>query len=299
MRAAAVFGAAGFIGSRLVATLGQRGVPVACFARDTPTTDRRGRLVAGLTEAETVFYLATGLTPAVAEQEPDRAAAERAAFTCLLGRLVKEGHSPTVVLTSSGGTVYDATRRPPYREDTPALPYTAYGRAKRGLERDLLSCDKALTPVVLRLSNVYGPGQPAKRGYGVLPHWLSAVAAGDTLRVFGSPRSRRDYVHVDDVVDALARVHFEDPAGLPRVLNIGSGRPTPLVELLALVVEVVGRGVLAEFASARPFDRRDAWLDVTEARRRLGWQSRIHLEEGVRETWERLVLDRFKEEARR
>jgi UDP-glucose 4-epimerase len=290
---AAVCGASGFIGSRLAATLEQRGVRVSHYAKATPVLTADGGLAPGLAEVATVYYLATSLSPAVAEQAPELVVAEREFFTELLGRLRKEGRRPTVVLTSSGGTVYDPSSYPPFREDTPALPSTAYGRAKRDLERDLLSWDKALTPLILRLSNVYGPGQPATRGYGVLPHWLGALARGDRLRVFGSPRSRRDYVHVDDVVDAMARLHFvgEDAADLPRILNIGSGRPTALVELLALVVEVAGRAVHAEFEQARPFDRHDAWLDPTEAERHLGWRARIHLEEGVRETWERVLRD--------
>ena len=292
---AAVCGASGFIGSRLAATLEQRGVSVARFGRGTPIVGDSGELVPGLASASTVFYLATSLSPAVAEEEPERVAVEREFFAELLARLLKDGRSPAVVLASSGGTVYDPTAYPPYREDTPALPYTMYGRAKRDLERDLLSWDKALTPLIMRLANVYGPGQPAKRGYGVLPHWLHALAAGDKLRVFGSPRSRRDYVHVDDVVDAMARVHFAKAGSLPPILNIGSGRPTSLVELLALVVESAGRNVRAEFEQARPFDRRDAWLDPTEAERHLGWRARIHLEEGVRETWERVLRDQTKE----
>jgi UDP-glucose 4-epimerase len=288
---AAVCGASGFIGSRLAATLEQRGVRVARFAKSTPILTAGGGLAPGLAEASTVFYLATSLSPAVAEQSPELVTTEREFFTELLGRLRKEGRHPAIVLASSGGTVYDPSAHPPYREDTPALPSTAYGRAKRDLERDLLSWDRALIPLILRLANVYGPGQPATRGYGVLPHWLRALADGSRLRVFGSPRSRRDYVHVDDVVDAMARLHFLDTADLPRILNVGSGRPTALVELLALVVEVAGRSVTAEFAEARPFDRHDSWLDPTEAERHLGWHARIHLEEGVRETWERVLRD--------
>jgi UDP-glucose 4-epimerase len=179
---AAVCGASGFIGSRLAATLEQRGVRVARFARSTPILGSDGGLAPGLAEASTVFYLATSLSPAVAEKSPDLVVAEREAFTELLGRLRKEGRRPTIVLTSSGGTVYDPSAYPPYREDTPALPGTAYGRAKRDLERDLLSWDKALNPVILRLANVYGPGQPAARGYGVLPHWLRALATGEKLQ---------------------------------------------------------------------------------------------------------------------
>jgi nucleoside-diphosphate-sugar epimerase len=54
---------------------------------------------------------------------------------------------------------------------------------------------------------------------------------------------------------------------------------------------VAGRAVTAEFEPARPFDRHDAWLDPAEAERTLGWRARIHLEEGVREMWERVEQD--------
>lgn len=294
-RATAVFGSSGFIGSRLASALERLGVPVARFARGTPIMAGDGGLVPGLAAASTVYYLATSLSPATAERAPERLAGEREFFTELLGRLRKEGGRPTVVLASSGGTVYDPAVPPPYGEDTAVLPTTVYGRAKRDLERELLSWDSALTPMVLRLANVYGPGQPAARGYGVLPHWLRALADGSRLRVYGSLRSRRDYVHVDDVVDAMVRVHFagcdDRPPQLPRILNIGSGRPTALVELLGLVVDVAGRAVTAEFEPARPFDRSDSWLDPGEAQRRLDWRAGIRLEEGVREMWERVLRD--------
>jgi UDP-glucose 4-epimerase len=291
----AVCGSSGFIGSRLSSALERAGVPVARFGRTTPVLAADGALVPGLAEADTVFYLATSLSPATAERAPDRVALEREFFVELMNRIGKEGRRPTVVLASSGGTVYDAAAPLPHREQTPSAPTSVYGRAKRDLEDDLLSCSGTLNPVVLRLANVYGPGQPAARGYGVLPHWLRAVADGSPLQVFGSLRSCRDYVHVDDVVTAMVQVHTatvrDGSGGLPACLNIGSGRPTALLELLALVVEVAGRQVVAEFAPARAFDRHDSWLDPSEAGRRLGWQARIPLADGVRETWEQVLRE--------
>jgi UDP-glucose 4-epimerase len=285
----AVFGAAGYIGARLTRALTARGTAVARFGRATPLLDG-GRPVPALRAARTVYYLAGGLSPATAEQNPGLVAEGREAFAALLDALRRVGHRPTLVLAGSGGTVYDLAAQPPYAEDAPVRPTTAYGRACLALEQLARDAQPHLDPIVVRLANVYGPHQPARRGYGVLSHWLRALSHGETLRVYGPVSASRDYVHVEDVVDALLRIHEkatgQGAAALPRVLNIGSGAPTSLLELLGMLTEACPETLRAEFAPARPFDRTAVWLDISAAARHLGWRPARPLPEGVRECWE-------------
>ena len=142
---------------------------------------------------------------------------------------------------------------------------------------------------MLRLSNAYGPGQRTGTGQGVVGHWFEALRSGRPVRLFGDPETIRDYVYIDDVAAAFVAVHLAD-GPLPSILNVGSGRPTSLRELLTLVLHAAERpDQPVEFTSDRPFDRRHTWLDISEARRSLGWRPATSLEAGLRLAWNHLT----------
>jgi UDP-glucose 4-epimerase len=289
---AAVIGATGFIGSRFVTELTRSGHPVARFNQaHPPVVD--GRPAAGLCDAEIVLFLAARLSPAVAERHPEQVVSERKLLIDVLEVLRHSAQFPVFVLASSGGTVYSPDAWPPYAESALTRPTSAYGRAKLRLERELLDHTDHVRPVILRLSNVYGPGQRPAHGYGVLSHWLDAAARRQPIRVFGDPDVVRDYVHVDDVAAILETVHRRTastgPDGIPAVLNVGSGSPTSLADLLAIVSTVVDRRIEVIREGGRQFDRRGNWLDSSLAHATLGWKAQIGLTDGVRECWHHVL----------
>ena len=279
--AVAVIGAGGFLGRALCDALRAAGRPAAEFTRATPFVDDAGRPAPGLVAARTVYYLASSLNPAVAERDPDAVAADLALFDRFLDALGALPDRPYVVLPSSGGTVYDVDVAPPYGETSPVAPRGQYGAAKVAMERRLAEVSRTGSATVLRISNVYGPGQPTSGGQGVIGHWLAAAAKGEPIVLFGDPAASRDYVFVDDVVAAFLAVG----PGAPPVINVGSGEPTSLGELADLVNDVTG-GVEIVREADRGFDVRHTWLDVTLAREALGWTPRTSLREGLRRTWE-------------
>ncbi len=283
---AVVIGCRGFVGSRVVTAMERAGVRVAGFNRDVPFLRPDGALARVLRGAPIVCYLATTITPATTARYPERASQERRLFCRLLDSLQAASSGAVVLLASSGGTVYDVAAPPPYQESAPVGPGSAYGRAKLRLEQELLA-RTGLTPVILRLSNVYGPGQRVTNGQGVIGHWLQAVRTGQPVRVFGDAAAVRDYVYCDDVADAILTVYrlAMQSADLPAILNVGSGQPTSLKELLGLLPGIVGHDVPAEFAPGRRFDRQDVWLDVTLAERSIGWRPRTPLPAGLARTW--------------
>ena len=283
----AVVGAAGFLGSALVTAADRAGVRVARYTRATPFLTAAGVPDRGLAAARTVFWLASRVTPARAESDPELVRADREAFAALLGALHGLPEPARVVLLSSGGTVYDPAAPPPYRESAPTRPRGAYGRAKLELEAALAAAGlPAGRTVTLRVSNVYGPGQPAVSGQGVIGYWLRAAATGGQLTVYGDLASTRDYVHVDDVAAAMLAVH-RAPAGLlPPVLNVGSGAGTSLRELVDTVQDVVGDPTLRwDLRPAREFDVPHTWLDVRLARDVLGWAATTRLRDGLAGAW--------------
>lgn len=281
----AVVGASGFLGRRVVAALERDEVVVHEYTRSVPFLTPDGRPEAGLASASTVLWLATRINPVTAEREPERVQADRMAFTSLLLALRDLTTPPTVVLVSSGGTVYDPATAPPYAESAPTGPVSTYGRAKLALER-LLAEQAPGRHVTLRVSNAYGPGQAFTGGQGVIAHWLRAAAQGEPIHVYGDPETTRDYVYVDDVAEAFVAVaRTEGP--LPEVVNIGSGRPTTLGELAETVLEVAavpGLEIVEE--ERRSFDVSRTWLDVSLAEAALGWRPVTPLGTGVRAAWQ-------------
>lgn len=281
-RPVAVLGADGFIGSHLSRALGGAGHPVERFTSARPAY-AGSRPAPGLLHAGTVVFAATRLSPAAAEHDPDRVHAELRLFAGLLRALRAVSPPPRVVLLSSGGTVYSPLHPPPYREEDPVAPNNAYGRMKAAMERMLLS-DGYVEPVVARLSNVYGPGQRARRGQGVIAHWLQALSQGQPPVVHGAPGSVRDYLYVADAVDALVRVH--DAGSVPAVLNVGSGVPVSLADLARLTCAAAGlSGAAVRCAAGRPVDRHSVWLETGRARAALGWSARTPLTVGLARTW--------------
>lgn len=289
-RRAAVIGADGFIGRHLIAALATDGIATIGYTRrhelDWPVDPAH--------RPDTLFYLASSITPTTAEQYPQRVTADHLRFAALLARVARDPRPPVVVLTSSGGTVYDPDAAGPCRETDPTRAAGRYGQAKVALEELLRGYAGAVPAVILRLSNVYGPGQRTGKGLGVLAYWLQAAATGAQLRLIGEPSTTRDFVHVDDVVECMRRLAVQAPpipSGSPLVLNIASGVSTSLANLLATVQRVVGRQLPVIHLPARTVDRRESALDVRCAAEVLGWRARTTLRSGIATTWQALLRD--------
>jgi nucleoside-diphosphate-sugar epimerase len=136
---------------------------------------------------------------------------------------------------------------------------------------------------VLRAFQVYGPDDHPHR---LVPTVLRAARAGDMLPLT-APGMRRDWIHVDDVVEACVRVALADELPAGQVLNIGTGRQVANEELVALVERVSGRTVrLAPGAHPGcPWDTSSWVCDPSLARHLLGWEAKVTLEEGLARCW--------------
>lgn len=173
----------------------------------------------------------------------------------------------------------------PVRSDTPVAPCSIYASTK--LMQEYLLTQGALGAwhtAVLRLQNVYGPGQSLKNPYtGVLSIFSQQILEGKTLNIFEDGAIVRDFVFVDDVVDALYRALFADglPDGLP--VNIGSGTPATILDAARILLTQLGAPETRTRVSGdyRPGDIRHACADIGEAARFLGWQPQVSLEDGL------------------
>ncbi len=171
------------------------------------------------------------------------------------------------------------------REDLPPAPSSVYASTKLMQEQLIEQCAAAgdFESVILRFQNVYGPGQSLNNPYtGVLSIFADQILSGRRLRIFEDGEIVRDFVYVDDVVEALALAGAVDapPAG---PVNIGSGYPGTIREAAEILLETLGAprtayDITGEF---RPGDIRHALADISKARATLGWRPETGLKEGL------------------
>lgn len=289
--AVAVLGARGFIGRAISAALEMDGVATVRRGSQTPAV-LDGVLDPEVAEAATVVVVTGRSSPAQAEREPATAATELAEDRELFDLLSRRAGPARqrVLLASSGGAVYDTQYPPPFDERSPTAPASAYARLKLDIEEAFLAgASERSERSVLRLSNVYGPGQRLGTGQGVVGYWFRALLDEEPIRLFGDPETIRDYVYVDDVAEAFVAAHHS-ARPLPPVLNVGSGEPTSLRALVHVLLRAAQRPHHpVETTEDRPFDRRHTWLDVSAAHRTLDWQPTTTLQDGLTATWERAL----------
>jgi UDP-glucose 4-epimerase len=132
----------------------------------------------------------------------------------------------------------------------------------------------------LRFGNVYGPRQDVHGEAGVVAIFCGCLLDGRRPIVFGDGRQTRDWVEVSDVARANVLAASSDLTG---PINIGRGRETSVLELLETVSEIGDRGPLgeAEFRPQRPGEVTRSCLDVSRARRELGWEAEVELAAGL------------------
>ena len=187
-----------------------------------------------------------------------------------------------VVFASSGGTIYGNPDPSdlPVKESHPQIPISPYGVAKKVVS-DYLYAYRELHNIEftsLALANVYGPRQDPHGEAGVVAIFAGRMLSDQPCTIYGDGKQTRDFVFVDDVVDAFARA-AERGGGL--VLNIGTGVETNVNRLYQAMASYAGVNRPAVRASDRPGELERSCLDPSRARIHLGWTPWTSLDEGT------------------
>jgi UDP-glucose 4-epimerase len=299
-----VTGGAGFIGSNLVDALVERGDRVTVI--DNLSTGRRENLAGALERGatlhtvdlrdppalhavfqaarpEVVFHLAAQVDVRVSVERPGEDALVNLIGTINVLEAARSSGARRVVNSSTGGALYGETEVLPTPEDHPIRPLAPYGQAKYAAEGycALYTRLHRLSSISLRYANVYGPRQDSHGEAGVVAIFCGCLIAGRRPTVFGDGRQTRDWVEVSDVVRANLLAAAADLTG---PLNIGTGRETSVLELIAALNDLRGDRPPAEpdFRPQRPGEVRRSLLDGSRARRELGWEPAVVLGDGLR-----------------
>lgn len=197
-----------------------------------------------------------------------------------LARRSWDGH---LVFVSSGGTIYGGGAAEPIAETAPRRPASEYALEKAMVELHLetLARRGALSSTVLRVANVYGPRQPARAGFGVVPALAQALREGTPFTRYGTGEAVRDYVHVDDVVEAVLATARRRQAG---TFNVGSGTGTSVNALIDMARELSGRTLEVAALENPAGEPAAVVLDCGLAARQLGWRARVGVREGLEGT---------------
>jgi UDP-glucose 4-epimerase len=193
-----------------------------------------------------------------------------------------------VVLTSSGA-IYGEQAEQPVREDQTPNPQSPYAVSKLAAEYYVRTIGAlwGIETVILRVFNAYGPGQNLPPFHPpVVPRFLHQALQGGSLIVFGGGGQTRDFVYVDDVVEALVAAATAADVDR-RIINVGCGRETSINELAALVSEVAQLEIEVLHSPAESGGVSHLCADISGAHRLLGYEPRVDLAQGLRLTLER------------
>ena len=190
-----------------------------------------------------------------------------------------------VLFASSGGACYGEQERFPAPETHPTRPLSPYGITKASGELYLFYYHAVygLPYVALRYANVYGPRQDPHGEAGAVAIFTERLLAGETPTINGDGKQTRDYVFVGDVVRANVAALGSAYVG---PLNVGTGVETDVNTLYAHLRVLTGSPHAAQHGAAKAGEQRRSVIDPSLAKRELGWEPRVALDQGLRRTYQ-------------
>ena len=186
------------------------------------------------------------------------------------------------IYINTGGALYGDPEYLPLDESHRINPISPYGLSKWTAERYLLMQKKPYQHVkTLRLSNVYGPRQDAFGEAGVVSIFSNKMLSGEPVTIFGDGKQTRDFVYVEDVVEAFKQVIKKDETFS---VNISSGKTVSINELYELMSEICRNSISPNYESVRYGDLMHSVLSNKLASELFGWTPRVDLVEGIKRT---------------
>ncbi len=292
-----ITGGAGFIGSTLANWLANAGHEVRVLD-DLSSGDRavlspavhftRGDinniplLWSMLQEVDCVYHLAARVSVAQSVLYPRDYNATNVGGTVSLMEAIRDAGVQRVVFASSGA-IYGRQPRQPVREtDAPNLD-TPYAISKWAAEQYVHTIGRlwGIETVALRIFNAYGPGQSLPVSHApVVPRFMKAALSGGSVVIFGDGQQSRDFIYVDDVVQALVQAATAKAVNR-KVLNIGSGQETTVNALVDAIQAATGHSINRVWNREKTGGVQRLVADISQARELLGFRPKISLDDGL------------------
>ena len=311
-----VTGGAGFIGSNIVETLLDRGDDVVVL--DNLSTGKRrniepfldsGRctfIEGAITDRPTcdracegvdyVFHEAALVSVPLSIKNPESTCDINIRGTATVFLAAREAGVKRVVSASST-SVYGNPDVFPNVETQPLNPLSPYAASKASGEMLASAFTEVYgMPVIcLRYFNVFGKRQdPASAYAAAIPRFITMLLRGETPTIFGDGEQTRDFVHIDNVVQANIRAATEaKPGAFGRAFNIGCGVKISINRLYAIIAREIGSDLRPLYGPERPGEVRDSVADISAARNAFGYEPAVGVEEGLKRSiaWYREQCD--------
>ncbi len=202
----------------------------------------------------------------------------------VLQQAVKHG-AKKVVFSSSGGAIYGEQDMFPAPETHPTRPLSPYGLSKLCGEQYLFYFQRVggLQVVSLRYANVYGPRQDPEGEAGVVAIFIQKLLNNEQAIINGNGRQTRDFVYVDDIVEANLAMMGPEPSG---AYNVGTGIETSVNDLFRLLVQHTGSSCKEIHGPAKKGEQARSVVDAGRLRHELSWEPRTSLSDGLKRTVE-------------
>jgi len=196
----------------------------------------------------------------------------------LIEGAVKSGSK--MIFSSTGGAIYSPRSSVPWSENDPAIPESPYGVSKLAVEHYL----RVLTTnsAILRLANVYGPRQNPKGEAGVISIFLDRMLQDQPIKIFGDGFQTRDFVYVDDVVDAFMLAMVNDITGIYNVSTCDRVDINKIAELLKRMTSK--NNLLIEYAPPIEGELKHSALNYHKIKGMWGWRPKTALYDGLKKT---------------
>ena len=200
---------------------------------------------------------------------------------------------PKFIFASSGAPAGEV--EPPIHEELPPHPVSPYGASKLAGEGYCSAYFKTfgISTIVLRFGNVYGPG--SKNKSSVVAKFIRKAIEGEVLKIYGDGLQTRDFIYIDDLIDALILASLKPEAG-GEVFQIASHHETTIQELTTkILLELKDRGfknISIDYTENRKGDVRRNFSDTSKAQRILCWTPKVTLDNGIKNTIKYFLQDR-------
>jgi UDP-glucose 4-epimerase len=295
-----ILGGNGFIGSHLVDLLLRKGHAVRIYDRaDDRFRDRlpqveyiygelgnQGLIRAALTDVDVVFHLVSTTVPGTSNADPAFDIRSNVVDTIRVLEECVAAKVRRLVFVSSGGTIYGIPHTTPIAESHPLNPTCSYGISKLTIEKylALFGYLHDLDYVILRPSNAYGERQNPFGRQGVVGVFLGQIVRQEPIEIWGDGSVTRDFIYAGDLAAALYRAMTHNSSE-EQIFNIGSGTGASINQVLEALAAVTGRDLDVHYTEARRFDVPVNVLDISLAKKWLGWEPATGLADGLSRTW--------------
>ena len=293
-----LIGGGGFLGTSLAEGLVNKGYQVRVFSRSfrdqmlpnevSSAIDWQigdfgdtAAVIRALDGCDFAMHLVSSTLPALSNENPVTDLQENAFPTIELLRKIRRSDLKKIFFFSSGGTVYGIPETLPITETPPTNPICAYGIGKLTIEKYFALFFRQGGPdyTIVRLANPYGCYQRADRGQGIIAVYLDRMLQGRSVDLWGDGQVVRDYIHSDDVVDAIgALLNYE---GRHKVFNLGAGQGHSVTEVIHTIEKVTGSLLNVRYHKSRAIDVPANVLDISKLHDSTGWSPKLSLAEGI------------------